>query len=168
MPMSFTRSGKYWEALVPVPDTWSGECMVDFTDSQTGAMLARFLGCAADGTVRFGIPSLPSGRTVRVTVRQGRMELSGICSFPAPEKDDDKPDETVTVEVRVPFVGVEAALPGASIRNLRSRLGKTALSVGGGPLFAVVETKVTGSLRRCSLREITDDDTLVFDCEVAP
>ena len=166
MPMSFTRNGKFWQALVPVPDTWVGECTIDFTDSQTGAILARFRAPAKDGAVRFDIPGLPSGRTVRTIVRQGRMELSGICSFPAPEKDDGKPDETATVEIRVPFGGVEAALPGASVRNLRARLEKTALSVGSGPLFAVVETKVAGSLRRCSLREIADDDTLVFDCEV--
>ena len=168
MPVSFTRNGKHWQALVPVPDTWTGECTIDFTDSQTGAMLVRFRGRAEDGAVRFGIPSLPSGRTVRVTVRQGGTELGGICSLPVPEKDDDKPDGTATVEIRVPFGGVEAALPGASVRNLRSRLEKTVLSVGGGPLFAVVETRVAGSLRRCSLREITDDDTLVFDCEVTP
>lgn len=166
MPMSFTRNGKFWQVLVPVPDTWAGECTIDFTDSQTGAMLARFRGRAEDGAVRFDIPDLPSGRTVRTIVRQGRMELSGICSFPAPEKDDDKPDKPTTVEVRVPFGGVEAALPGASVQNLRSQLKKTPLSVGGGPLFAVVETKVAGSLRKCSLREITDDDMLVFDCEV--
>ena len=166
MPISFTKNEKFWQALVPVPDTWVGECTMDFADNQTGAMLAKFRGRAEDGAARFDIPSLPSGRTVRTIVRHGRIELSGICNFPAPEKDD-KPDETESVEIRVPFSSVEAALPGSSIRSLRSRLEDRALSVGSGPLFAVVETKVVGSLKKCLLREINNDNTLVFDCEVA-